>query len=84
MTRLYQPPQPIEATSDDEGEPLSFEWRGRAHPVLQASSRWRIHLEWWRREIWREYFQVETGGHLTGIIYRDLLTDRWYLERIFD
>jgi len=84
MTRLYQPAQAIQATSDDKGTPLAFEWREQVHRVLHAGNPWRIHLEWWRREIWREYFQVETHSRLTCVVYRDLLTDRWYLERIFD
>ena len=84
MTRLYRPAQPIEATIGDEGEPLAFEWRGQVHRVLHLSNRWRIHLEWWRVELWREYFQVEVQGRLTCVIYRDLLTERWYLERIYD
>jgi hypothetical protein len=84
MTRLYQPAQSIEATSGDNGEPIAFEWRGRVHRVRHLGNRWRVHLEWWRREIWREYFQVEAHSRLTCVIYRDLLTDRWYLERIYD
>jgi len=84
MTRLYQPAQSIEATSGDKGEPLAFEWRGQVHRVLHLGNRWRVHLEWWRVEIWREYFQVETHSRLTCVIYSDLLTDKWYLERIYD
>ena len=84
MTRLYQPAQSIEATTGDRGEPLAFEWREQVHRVLHLNNQWRIHAEWWRVEIWREYFQVEAHNRFTCIIYLDLLTDRWYLERIYD
>jgi hypothetical protein len=84
MTRLYRRAQPIEATIGDSGEPLAFEWRGQVHRVVHLGNCWRIHLEWWRVEIWREYFQVEVHSRFTCVIYRDLLTDRWYLERIYD
>jgi hypothetical protein len=84
MTKLYQPAQSIEATIGDKGEPLAFEWREQVHHVLHVNNHWRIHVEWWRTEIWREYFQTETLSRLTCVIYRDLLTDTWYLERIYD
>jgi hypothetical protein len=84
MTRLYQPAQGIKATTGDRGEPLAIEWKEQVQRVLHLGNRWRVHLEWWRVEIWRDYFQVETHKRLTCVVYRDLLADRWYLERIFD
>jgi len=84
MTRLYRPPQSIEATTGDRDEPLAFEWKGQVHRVIQLSNHWRTHLEWWRMEIWRDYFQVEVQGRFTCVVYRDLLTNKWYLERIYD
>jgi hypothetical protein len=52
--------------------------------VLHLGNRWRVHLDWWRVDIWREYFQVEVDTGFTCVIYRDLLTGEWYLERIYD
>ena len=52
--------------------------------MLHLGNRWRVHLDWWRVEIWREYFQVEAHTGFTCVIYRDLLTDEWYLERVYD
>jgi hypothetical protein len=52
--------------------------------VLHLGHRWRVHLDWWRVEIWREYFQVEVHTGFTCVIYRDLLTPKWYLERVYD
>ncbi len=84
MTRLYQPAQSIKSMSGDEGEPFAFQWREQVHRVLHLSNRWRVQTEWWRMEIWREYFQVDTHSGFTCVIYRDLVTDQWYLERIYD
>jgi hypothetical protein len=84
MSRLYQPAQSIDSTSGDRGEPLAFEWRGEVHRALHLGHRWRVHLDWWRVEIWREYFQVEVHTGFTCVVYRDLLTGEWYLERVYD
>jgi len=50
-------------------------WRGRS---------FRIRGGWWEREVFREYFQVETEGGILCEIYHDLIGGRWYLERIYD
>ena len=70
--------------SDTDGTPCSFEWQGRPHPITGISKRWRVDNWWWRVRVWREYFKLETGTGLLVIIYRDLLTDQWYLQRLYD
>jgi hypothetical protein len=39
---------------------------------------------WWRLRVWREYFKLETDTGLLVIIYRNLLTDDWYFQRLYD
>ena len=84
MTRLWPEGQPIAVLSDGDGTPRSFEWRGCTHPVTGISKRWRVDNGWWRKRAWREYFKLETATGLLVIIYRDLLTDQWYLQRLYD
>jgi protein ImuB len=50
--RLFDPPQPIEASwllPDDP--PFRFTWRRRAHRVRRADGPERIAVEWWRPEV---------------------------------
>jgi len=84
MTHLWPNGEPIAVVSDADGTPCSFEWQGRAHPVTGISKRWRVDNGWWRVRIWREYFKLETETGLLVIVYRDLLTDQWYLQRLYD
>jgi hypothetical protein len=49
-----------------------------------VGKRWRIKENWWRQEISREYFQIETASGVVGDVYRDTLSGSWYLQRIYD
>jgi len=84
MTHLWPHGEPITVQSDAMITPQSFIWQGRSHPVQKVSKRWRVDRGWWRRRIWREYFKLTTQSGLLVIIYRDLLTGQWYLQRLYD
>ncbi|MBC8255516.1 MAG: hypothetical protein H8E35_16010 [Ardenticatenia bacterium] len=84
MTRLWRKGQQVEVELDGSGVPRAFEWNGRVHRIVSISKRWRVHNGWWRTEVWREYFKLETDTGLLVIIYRDLLTDEWYFQRLYD
>jgi hypothetical protein len=84
MTRLWVPGQPIRVKADPLGGPVSFSWRGKRHPVERVCSRWRIDQAWWTRHIWREYFKLTTKTGLLVIVYRDFVSGRWFLQKVYD
>lgn len=83
MTQLWPEGLPIEVETRD-GRPRSFSWLGRRRQVLAVVEQWMVHDDWWRDEIWRHYFQVETGDALLCVLYHDLLAGDWRLERVYD
>lgn len=84
MTHLWPEGEPIQVVSDAAQTPRSFNWRERTHPVQQIAKRWRVDVDWWRGRVWREYFKLTTHTGLLVVIYRDVLTQRWYLQRLYD
>lgn len=84
MTHLWPAGNPIVVLSDGLATPQSFTWQGRSHRVQQVARRWRVDQGWWRQRVWREYFKLTTQTGLLVIIYRDLLTGQWYLQRLYD
>ena len=84
MTRLLGMGILIRVSSDQNGCPSIFEWEDRAHPVLDVVDHWRVDVDWWRWRVWREYFQLTTTTDLLVVIYHDLMTDQWYLQRLYD
>lgn len=84
MTRLWPQGEPIAVASDAAQTPLTFTWQGRTHRVQGIAKRWRVDVDWWRGWVWREYFKLTTHTGLLVVLYRDLLTGRWYLQRLYD
>lgn len=82
--KLFHHPLNILVRKNPKGEPVSFTCGEKIEKVSRIAKRWRISREWWRKEISREYFQVETGRGSICEIYCDLLTRSWYLQRICD
>jgi hypothetical protein len=84
MTYLWAGGDPIQVEVDERWGPVRFVWRARAHPVSEVTNRWRVDEEWWNRRIWREYFKLVTTTGLLVIVFRDLMTGEWYLQRLYD
>jgi hypothetical protein len=84
MTHLWPDGQPIAVVLNSLAEPTSFTWQGRAHPVETIGRRWRVDIEWWRQRVWRAYYKLSTHTGLLVIIYQDLLSGAWYLQRLYD
>ena len=83
MTQLWPEGAPIDVeTSGDR--PRVLRWLGRRWQVHSVTDQWIIHDDWWRDEIWRHYFQLQTVEGLLCVVYRDMLHDVWRLERAYD
>ncbi len=83
MTRLWVNGQPI-AVWLEAGAPAHFDWQGQRHPVEVITAHWRVDLGWWRLRVWRDYFTLTTRTGLLAEVYHDLLSDRWFLQRVYD
>jgi hypothetical protein len=84
MTHLWPAGVPITVEYDDLLVPHAFTWQGRQYQVQVVTKRWRLDQGWWQQRIWREYFKLTTTDGLLLIVYRDLLSGGWYLQRVYD
>lgn len=89
MTRLWPVGLPISVTGagsvvDGGTRPAGFTWQGQVHQVAEITREWRVDIDWWRRRVWRAYFKLSTDTGLLVIIYQDLLSGEWYLQRLYD
>jgi len=84
MTYLWPKGEAIAVESDKWATPLVFIWQGRTHPVHRIAKRWRVDQGWWRKRVWREYFKVTTHTGLLVIIFREVQSGTWYLQRLYD
>ncbi len=79
MTKLYF--EPIKVECDEGDRPRLFFWRSHAHRV-SVLKRWIVCVDWWRQEVSRQYYRVESDDLGMYEIYRE--RDRWFLERLYD
>ena len=84
MSPLWYQGQPT-SVAHAGAQPIAFRWQSREHAVVRISRHWRVHLDWWTLdELWRDYWELATDSGLLCILYHDLLSDAWYLERVYD
>lgn len=91
MTHLWVPGEPIQVTLKahpenefSQLEPDEITWRNQTHGVDQITRVWRVDLDWWRERVWRTYYKLSTDTGLLIIIYIDLLSKEWFLQRLYD
>ncbi|MFM2104625.1 MAG: hypothetical protein RL006_792 [Chloroflexota bacterium] len=82
MTRVMRPAAALRVHEDPAGLPERIEMFGRVSEV-QVVECWRVSERWWPQPIDREYVRV-TGPGWLALIFRDLLSGGWFLERIYD
>jgi hypothetical protein len=65
------------------GVPVSLTRNGYRERVTAIYERWRLADEWWGKKVERDYFRVRTTTAVCDI-YRDSVSNRWYLDKIHD
>jgi len=93
--RMFRPPCRAEVRTL-EGRPIRINGRG-ASPclirgkVICASGPWRTSGDWWRADVWaRDEWDVAVADSNSGQsetlcrIYRDLSSEAWFVEGVYD
>jgi len=84
MTKRSVIHEKIEIETDTKGDPVNFDQNGRWYRVIAVDERWRLEDGWWGDEEKRCYYRVQTSRGSVFDIYHELVTDCWYLDRIYD
>ncbi|MBN1249916.1 MAG: hypothetical protein JXC32_19795, partial [Anaerolineae bacterium] len=83
VASLIHPPEPraIQVTPSRDGAPAAFIWEERPYRVRLIYEHWRERRFWWARPIERDYYRLEDNGGHVRLIYQDLRTATWWLDR---
>ena len=85
MTRLWSRGTPIVVYQNGSDSPERLIWGGQTHVVAEVAKQWRVNADWWRGEaVARDYYKLTTATGLLIIIYHDLQTGSWHLQRLYD
>ena len=84
--RVLNRPVRVKVKLDDRGRPKTIEDdnEGGGSGVRRVESiieTWRIDDEWWRRPISRECFEVVLEGGAHVVVFEDLITGNWFVQR---
>jgi nucleotidyltransferase/DNA polymerase involved in DNA repair len=75
------PPQPIQVVKNVNGKVQALAWPDHLTRVVRLSEHWRVRRRWWGKPIRRNYYRLETAEPRVRVVFHDLETDRWWLER---
>jgi hypothetical protein len=82
VTRVLRPPKRIDVVLDGSGLPDVVRI-GRDSDRVNVVEQFRVSERWWNDPIDRTYMKV-VGSTWIILIFHDLLSGDWFLERIFD
>lgn len=78
--RALGTPRPVMVQRTAGGAVAAVRMNGRTRPVAQVREIWRIDDEWWREPISRIYMDIVLADGGTLMLFRDLMTRRWYAQ----
>lgn len=84
MVKLLEKPEEIRVTTNIEGTPLNITRNGKTERVTRIYQQWHVSEQLWAQEILKNYFRVRTSKDLIYDVYRDAISNLWYLSRIYD
>ncbi len=74
-------PSEVRVRADAKGQPAELRIGRKTLTVTEVQESWRIEDEWWRAPIRRDYHRLLLSDGRLLILYRDLETGGWYLQR---
>ena len=63
--------------------PIAIRWKDTWRRIEHIALSWQLDVCWWQARIYRDYYKLLAGG-MALVIYHDLLTDAWALQRAYD
>lgn len=82
MTRLLTPAVAAYVTVGPGGAPVAVS--GAYTGSLDPIARWKVETEWWKQPVVREYWRAVLNSTTLCELYRDVLRNEWFVERVYD
>ena len=79
--RALNLPAKVTVSADAAGRPQVVHREEGDLPVEEIRELWRIDDEWWRSPIIRCYADVVLAGGKRVILYQDLVSGDWWIQR---
>lgn len=87
VTRLFDPPPPIQVQFNTQGDLTHFTLHGRSHRLARLEQRWEVDTDWWKPSgrIHRKYFAVLCTDGLFCVLFEEMEgAGGWFLSKVYD
>lgn len=75
--RALNEPRPVRIETRDD-VPITLIENGTRHRITQIQDTWIIQDEWWRQELFRQYYELLLDNDTRRTVFHDRIADRWY------
>jgi hypothetical protein len=82
VTRLIVPPTAVDVTLDHGRAPIAIS--GAFNGSIEPIARWKVETSWWDRPVVREYWRAVLNNTVLCELYRDVTSNEWFVERVYD
>jgi hypothetical protein len=82
MAKLLEKPEELKVTANIEGTPLTITRDGKAERVTRIYQQWRVSEQLFEQETLKNYFRVRTSKGLIYDVFRDMVSNSWFLGRV--
>jgi len=81
--RAVNEPQPVAVELSADGSPAAVGRIGGSEDgkIESINETWRIDDEWWRQTISRLYFEAMLEGGKRVVLFQDLITGNWFMQK---
>ncbi|SRR6266516_358072 len=81
--RALNVPHRVDVELDASGLPIGMRDAGceMRRAVEAVGEVWRIDDEWWRQQITRRYYEVVLDGGKRVVLFEDLVTGEWWMQK---
>ena len=75
--RALNEPKPITVVTRDD-VPIAIVEKETRHAIVQIQDTWIIQDEWWRQEMYRQYYCLLLDSGTLHTVFHDRIADTWH------
>ncbi|MGE5380493.1 MAG: hypothetical protein ACM3NT_05435 [Methylocystaceae bacterium] len=75
---------PIQVMADKNGKPLRIWHQGKRFEIGKITEYWHDTGEWWAGEEPKMFYRLLSSDQSLWEVYQNLITNEWYLYKVYD
>lgn len=84
MVKQLEKPEELRISTNIAGTPLAITRNGKTERVTGIYKQWQESEQLFAQEVLKTYFKVRTSKGLICDVYRDAVSNLWYLSKVYE